>query len=90
MKKKQNQQAPKKKAIEGRSPEKKKSLPFSASEHARLFHSIFYDSDEAKEHLDLLMTCMARQKLDANDPKNKTRGWVLLSVLMIPSTCVRT
>jgi hypothetical protein len=36
-----------------------------------LFHSIFDDSDEAKEHLDLLMTGMSRHQLDANDPKLK-------------------
>jgi hypothetical protein len=49
----------------------KKSIPFSAFEHARLFHSVFYDIDEAKEHLDLLMTGMSRHQLDAYDPKLK-------------------
>jgi len=67
-----NPASPKKrKSSKADPPNKKKSQPFSASEHARLFHSIFDDSDEAKEHLDLLMTGMSRQQLDANDPKQK-------------------
>jgi hypothetical protein len=62
---------PKRKKTKATPPKAKKATPFSAYEHARLFHSVFDDSDEAKEHLDLLMTGMSRHQLDANDPKLK-------------------
>ncbi len=53
-------------------PKSKNPFPFPRLMHARLFHSIFDDSDEAKEHLDLLTAGMSRHQLDANDPKLKT------------------
>ena len=47
-----------KKNIKNKTPpaKKKKIQPFSGSEHARLFHTIFHDTDNAKATLDLLLT----------------------------------
>jgi len=52
-------------------PKKTKAQPFSDGEHARLFHTIFDFTDEARATLDLLLTGMSRHQLDANDPKLK-------------------
>ena len=56
---------------------KERTVPYAASEYARLFHTIFDDTDEAKETLDLLLTRMSRIQLDANDKRLKN-PWIVI------------